>query len=77
MGTAPHEDAVQSVLQDNTDVVRKWIAGEAGSWGYLAGQAVMALHRRMGKKLNEEERREVWGLLWNRLADLKETCRPD
>jgi hypothetical protein len=47
------------------------MSGEAGGWGFLAGQAVMALRRRMNRRLTEEERREVWHRLWERLTEMR------
>ena len=65
------EDVVESTLECNREVARRWIAGEAGSWGFLAGQAVLALRRKMGRNLTEQERREVWHRLWERLTEMR------
>ncbi len=61
---------MESTLQCQREMARKWMAGETGSWGFLAGQAVMALRRRMGRRLTEQERREVWHRLWERLTEM-------
>lgn len=65
------DDVVESTLECNREVARRWIAGEAGSWGFLAGQAVLALRRKMGRNLTEHERGEVWHRLWERLTELR------
>lgn len=62
---------MESTLACNREVARRWIAGEAGSWGFLAGQAVLALRRKMGRNLTEQERREVWRRLWERLTEMR------
>ena len=65
-------DVVESTLKCNREAALRWIAGEVGSWGFLAGQAVMALRRRMGRTLTEQERREVWHRLWERLIEMRQ-----
>ena len=60
-------DAVAEVLLEHVEKVAAWRRGEPGSWGYLAGQAVMACKERIGRALTEDERRRVWSLLWERL----------
>ncbi len=65
------EDVVESTLECNREVARRWIAGEGGSWGFLAGQAVLALRRGIGRSLTEQERREVWHRLWERLTEMR------
>ncbi len=69
--SSPIPEAVEVTIEDNRDVVREWLKDEPGSWGYLAGQAVLSLRRKLGRKLTEEERRQVWHALWARLVDLK------
>ena len=44
---------------------------EPGAWGYLAGQAVTATRRHMGRQLTDSERRMVWSRLWWWLEQLK------
>ena len=73
----PNEDdtataeVVEATIGENRDMVQKWLKDEPGSWGYLAGQAVLSLRRKLGRKLEEEERRQVWHALWGRLVGLK------
>ena len=64
-------DVVESTLKCHREVVRRWMAGETGSWGFLAGQAVMALRRRTGRRLTEQERREAWHRLWEGLTEMR------
>ncbi|MFQ5933596.1 MAG: hypothetical protein ACE5KI_03015 [Dehalococcoidia bacterium] len=70
-------EMAEDTIQGNPEAVDKWVTGEAGSWGFLAGQAVIALRKRLGRKLEEHERRRVWSLLWERLAALKEGRRSE
>ncbi len=44
---------------------------ESGCWGYLAGKAVTATRDRLGRPLNDEERRLVWHRLWWVLENVK------
>ena len=67
----PIEEAVRLTIELNTSVVQKWIAGQPGSWGFLAGKAVIAYRQKLGRKLTNHERSTVWHLLWNRLTELK------
>jgi hypothetical protein len=60
-------DSCASVLERHPDKVRAWLAGEPGAWGFLAGQAVLAERRRLGRPLTEIERRIVWQSLWGAL----------
>lgn len=61
------EDTIEDVVQANAERVRGWLAGEPGAWGALAGQAVLAERRRLGRSLTGGERRLVWQALWDRL----------
>lgn len=54
-------------MRDNPERVQAWLANEPGAWGALAGQAVLAVRRRLGRALTEPERRAVWQALWDRL----------
>ncbi|MCH9036857.1 MAG: hypothetical protein IH860_06025 [Chloroflexi bacterium] len=65
------EDVVESTPKCHREMASKWVAGETGSWGFLAGQAVLALRRKMGRNLTEHERREVWRRLWERLIEMR------
>lgn len=70
-GDAPTLEVVEATIRENPKIVRKWLNDEPGSWGYLAGQAVLSLRQRLGRKLKEAERRQVWSVLWGRLVELK------
>ena len=47
-----------------------WRTGRA-PWGFLAGKAVIAYRRGLGRSLTDLERRRVWHMLWGTLSDLK------
>lgn len=73
----PIDEAVRLTIEDNTSMVKKWIVGQPGSWGFLAGKAVITCRQKLGRALTDRERREVWHLLWNRLAMLQESTKTD
>ncbi len=60
------------VIKDNRDRVLDWINGEPGSWGFLAGRAVLACKEHKGAPLTNPERRIVWHRMWELLTVLKE-----
>lgn len=64
------------VLRDHPEAVARWLADQPGAWGYLAGHGVMAARRALGRQLTEEERREVWSLLWHLLTSLRAAPNP-
>jgi hypothetical protein len=64
-------DGFDAVLAAHPDRVDAWLANEPGAWGYLAGQAVLAERRRVGRTLTERERRLVWLGLWDRLMAVR------
>ncbi len=73
------KDAVQSldtlliaVMEERRDQVRAWLRDEPGSWGYLAGQGVLAWRRQLGRPLTDSERRLVWRHFWRLLSYLKQ-----
>ena len=59
------------VVNDNQDKVVAWIKGESGSWGFLAGQAVIAVRGDSGRDLADTERRLVWSRMWWLLEEVK------
>jgi len=71
MSTDPLDEAVSATIRDHPEAVRRWLANEPGSWGFLAGKAVLDYRRRLGRTLTEAERRAVWSLLWGRLTALR------
>ena len=60
------------VIKDNGDRVLDWINDEPGSWGFLAGRAVLACKEHKGAPLTNSERRIVWHRMWEILTVLKE-----
>lgn len=62
-------ESLQAVIDGHPEQVRAWLADEPGAWGFLAGQAVLAERRRLGRGLTERERRLVWQALWDRLVE--------
>ena len=61
-----------SVMQANREKVVGWVRDEPGSWGFLAGKAIMACREQSGRPLTDPERRLVWHRLWQLLSQLKE-----
>lgn len=59
------------VLDAHGATVAAWLRDEPGSWGALAGQAVLATRRALGRSLSDAERRIVWQALWDRLVALR------
>ena len=59
------------VVNDNQDKVVAWIKGESGSWGFLAGQAVVTVRGHAGRDLADIERRLVWSRMWALLEGVK------
>ena len=58
-------------------MVEEWLADKPGSWGFLAGKAVVACRKKLGRSMNEGERRRVWATLWDRLTALREVREQD
>ena len=65
------DDVVFRVLSDNQEVIEEWLDNIPGSWGKLAGQAIILSKDRVGRNLFESERRMAWNHLWNNLQKLK------
>ena len=59
------------VVRDNPEQVAGWITGKPGSWGFLAGQGVLACRKSLDRSLTEVERRRVWDRLWWLLERIK------
>ena len=70
-----NNDAIDPILADvvkeNQDKVVGWIKGEPGSWGFLAGQAVITVRGQAGRDLADGERRLVWSRMWWCLEQVK------
>ena len=65
------QDAVRKTVEGNAARVQDWMAGRPGSWGFLAGKAVVKYRQGLGRRLTDVERRRVWRLLWESLLELK------
>ena len=65
------EQSIAAVLAGHPQRVRDWLANVPGAWGFLAGQAVLAERRRLGRALTDAERRAVWQALWDALLVLR------
>ena len=63
------QDAVGSTIEKHPDVILKWKKNERGSWGFLAGRAVILCKQNLQRSLSDRERRDVWQLLWFSLND--------
>jgi hypothetical protein len=70
------EEAVQAAIHDHAPTVQRWLAGQPGSWGFLAAKAVIACRDRLGRPLTPAERRQVWQRLWRDLNELKSARSP-
>ena len=65
-------DAIlNSVLAEHAATVDAWLRDEPGSWGALAGQAILATRRALRRSLSDAERRIVWQAMWDRLGAIK------
>jgi hypothetical protein len=71
------DTVLASVLTEQAATVDAWLRDEPGSWGALAGQAVLAARRALGRRLTETERRIVWQALWDRLGERRATDCPE
>lgn len=65
------EHVVAETIETNPDVVEKWLNDTPKSWGYLAGKAVLACRRHLGRELTKAERQAVWSRLWQRLTEIR------
>ena len=62
------EAAIEACLAANEALAKDCRAGVPGSWGALAGKAVLLYRDSLGRRLSDSERRAVWSLLWQRLS---------
>jgi hypothetical protein len=60
------------VIRDHRGKAVDWINEKPGSWGFLAGRAVLAGKEHKGEPLTDSERRVVWHRMWELLTLLKE-----
>ena len=60
-----------NVVRSNQNKVAGWLQGESGSWGFLAGQAVINVREAAGRDLESSERRLIWSRMWWWLEQIK------
>ena len=60
-----------NVVRSNQNKVAGWLHGEPGSWGFLAGQAVINVRESAGRDLESSERRLIWSRMWWWLEQIK------
>jgi hypothetical protein len=63
----PLPNVIAGVLAANRVQVERWRRSEPGAWGHLAGQAVLAYRRAVGRPLTDAERRAAWAATWSAL----------
>ncbi len=68
----PLDHLLLTVIQDHKSQALAWMKDEPGSWGFLAGKAVLACRESKGGSLTDQERRMVWHRMWLLLSELKE-----
>jgi hypothetical protein len=64
-------DLCTTVLITHHTTVDAWLSNTPGSWGALAGQAVLTTRRALGRSLTADERRVVWQALWEALCRVR------
>lgn len=64
----PSGDAVLTTARETVAAAAQLAAAvrarTPGAWGRLAGLAVIAHRRRLGRRLGDAERRAVWDAVW-------------
>ena len=58
-------------IEENKPLVDAWLSNKPGAWGALAGKAIVAITRHLGRTLEESEKRLVWQTLWAKLTEKK------
>lgn len=64
---------IERVINENETIVNNWLAGKPGSWGALAGKAIVAATKHANRSLSDAEKRVVWQLLWDKLNAIRRT----
>ena len=59
------------VADAHPEQVAGWMRNEPGQWGFLAGQAILAVRQLVDRRLEDPERRWVWHRMWVVLQDRK------
>lgn len=62
---------IAQTIESNASMFRGWLENRPGSWGVLAGKAVIACRQKLGRRLTGDERRKVWHELWRALTEMK------
>ena len=55
---------LRPILATHAATVAAWRRNDAGTWGVLAAQAILAARQALGRTLTEAERRIVWQAMW-------------
>ena len=61
------EATARELIAAEPTLVAAWLADRPGAWGVLAGRAVLRHRDKLGRRLTEPERRDVWAALWREL----------
>ncbi|HVB96712.1 MAG TPA: hypothetical protein VNG11_03185 [Chloroflexota bacterium] len=72
----PLMSAVEDTIASNPRQVEDWLANRPGAWGFLAGQGILAYQNRIGQRLIETQRRQLWSVLWTALEQQKRLRPP-
>ena len=70
------QEVIDSTITDHAESVTNWMEQKKGSWGFLAGQAVLKYKAKLKRTLTQQERRQIWESLWNRLVELRLPPKP-
>lgn len=62
---------LNKIVEEDKELVNNWLAVKPGSWGALAGKAIVAVQRHLDRRLTETEKRIVWQLMWNKLMKMR------
>lgn len=68
----PYRATARATIAAHPEQAAAWAATRPGAWGILAGRAILAHRRTLGRTLSQPERRAVWAALW---AELEATHR--
>lgn len=76
LGPLPSRDAVLATARETVAVEADLTAAvrerRPGAWGRLAGLAVIAHRERLGRRLEDRERRAVWDAVWREAHGIAE-----
>ena len=63
----PLASAVTVTIASHPRQVKDWLANRPGAWGFLASQGILAYRNRLGQRLSDAQRRQLWAALWTAL----------